>query len=202
MRGAEGFCMTEQTYKIGEAAALLNLKSYVLRFWETEFPQLNPLRTESGQRLYSAKDIELLRRICNLLHDRGLTIEGAKKVLSEVQLGDEGLSSDILTEGYTDLFNDLDSDDEPPAQKKQPDNDKLPYREPQTDAMQQASVPLAAPRTSLLASGQNELPAHSTDLPLLQGNESESRQKALLTSVLADLKELQSFIRQAGERVY
>jgi DNA-binding transcriptional MerR regulator len=105
--------MTEQTYKIGEAAALLNLKSYVLRFWESEFPQLNPLRTESGQRLYSEKDIALLRRICNLLHDRGLTIEGAKKVLSEVQLGDEGLSSDLLTEGYTDHFDELDSDGMP-----------------------------------------------------------------------------------------
>jgi DNA-binding transcriptional MerR regulator len=122
--------MTEQTYKIGEAAAMLNLKSYVLRFWESEFPQLNPLRTESGQRIYTGKDIDLLRRICNLLHDRGLTIEGAKKVLSEVQLGDEGLSSDILNEGYKDLFDELDSDDvlslraekleEPGVQERQP----------------------------------------------------------------------------------
>jgi DNA-binding transcriptional MerR regulator len=103
--------MTGQTYKIGEASALLNLKSYVLRFWESEFPQLNPLRTESGQRLYSAKDIALLRRICNLLHDRGLTIEGAKKVLSEVQLGDEGLSNSTLQEGYQDIFDELDTAD-------------------------------------------------------------------------------------------
>jgi DNA-binding transcriptional MerR regulator len=109
--------MAEQTYKIGEAAALLNLKSYVLRFWESEFPQLNPLRTESGQRLYTGKDLALLRRICNLLHDRGLTIEGAKKVLSGVQLGDEGLSSDILNEGYKDLFSELDADGAPPAEK-------------------------------------------------------------------------------------
>ncbi len=74
--------MAGKTYKIGEAAELLKLKSYVLRFWETEFAQLVPLRTEKGQRLYTEEHIELLRRIKTLLHDRGLTIEGARKVLS------------------------------------------------------------------------------------------------------------------------
>ena len=73
----------EQTYKIGEAATLLNLKTYVLRFWETEFSQITPVRTEKGQRLYTQKDIELLKRIRFLLHDRGLTIEGARRVLTE-----------------------------------------------------------------------------------------------------------------------
>ncbi len=71
------------TYKIGEAAALLNLKTYVLRFWETEFPQIAPLRTEKGQRLYTDEHVALLRRIRFLLHERGLTIEGARKVLAE-----------------------------------------------------------------------------------------------------------------------
>jgi DNA-binding transcriptional MerR regulator len=114
--------MTEQTYKIGEAAALLNLKSYVLRFWESEFPQLNPMRTESGQRFYSEKDIALLRRICDLLHDRGLTIEGAKKILSEAPPVDDGLSSELLNEGYKDLFDDLDSNVRPSSQKDTPAN--------------------------------------------------------------------------------
>lgn len=71
------------TYKIGEAAALLNLKTYVLRFWETEFPAIVPLRTEKGQRLYTEENLALLERIRFLLHERGLTIEGARKVLSE-----------------------------------------------------------------------------------------------------------------------
>lgn len=70
-------------YKIGEAAALLNLKSYVLRFWETEFPAIVPLRTEKGQRLYAREHLALLQRIRYLLHDRGLTIDGARKVLAE-----------------------------------------------------------------------------------------------------------------------
>lgn len=71
------------TYKIGEAAALLNLKTYVLRFWETEFPDIVPLRTEKGQRLYTTEHLALLERIRFLLHDRGLTIGGARKVLAE-----------------------------------------------------------------------------------------------------------------------
>lgn len=71
------------TYKIGEAATLLNLKTYVLRFWETEFPQIVPLRTEKGQRLYTEENLALLERIRFLLHERGLTIEGARKILHE-----------------------------------------------------------------------------------------------------------------------
>lgn len=71
------------TYKIGEAASLLNLKTYVLRFWETEFSQIIPLRTEKGQRLYTEENLALLSRIRFLLHERGLTIEGARKVLAE-----------------------------------------------------------------------------------------------------------------------
>ena len=73
--------MTEKTYRIGEAADYLRLKTYVLRFWETEFPQLRPLRTEKGQRLYSQQDLALLQRIRYLLHERGMTIEGARRVL-------------------------------------------------------------------------------------------------------------------------
>ncbi|MDR1126414.1 MAG: MerR family transcriptional regulator [Deltaproteobacteria bacterium] len=104
--------MPGKIYKIGEAAQLLGLKSYVLRFWESEFPQLNPTRTESGQRLYSEQDLELLRRIRNLLHERGLTIEGAKKVLSELQYADESLSSDLLDEGYQDFCMAMGPEDE------------------------------------------------------------------------------------------
>jgi DNA-binding transcriptional MerR regulator len=69
-------------YKIGEAASLLHLKTHVLRFWETEFPQIVPLRTEKGQRLYTEEHLALLARIRFLLHEHGLTIEGARKILS------------------------------------------------------------------------------------------------------------------------
>lgn len=80
--------MSGKTYRIGEAADLLQLKSYVLRFWETEFTQLAPLRTDKGQRLYTEEHIELLRRIRHLLHEQGMTIDGARRVLTaELRLG-------------------------------------------------------------------------------------------------------------------
>lgn len=75
--------MSQKTYRIGEAAAKLNLKSYVLRFWETEFSQIAPIRTEKGQRLYTESDLAVLSRIRFLLHERGLTIDGARRLLRE-----------------------------------------------------------------------------------------------------------------------
>lgn len=74
--------MNERLYKIGEAARILELESYILRYWETEFSQLSPKRTPKGQRLYSEADIKLLFRLKYLLHEQGLTIEGARRILS------------------------------------------------------------------------------------------------------------------------
>ena len=71
-----------RVYRIGEAARALNLQTSVLRFWEGEFPGLSPVRTPKGQRLYSESHMELLRRIRSLLHEQGMTIEGARRVLA------------------------------------------------------------------------------------------------------------------------
>jgi len=81
-----------KTYRIGEVADILRLKSYVLRFWESEFPQLVPLRTEKGQRLYTEKHVALLRRIQTLLHEHGMTIDGARRVLEHEELSRTGLA--------------------------------------------------------------------------------------------------------------
>ncbi len=77
--------MAEKTYRIGDVAEQLQLKSYVLRFWETEFSQLAPLRTGKGQRLYTEEHVSLLKRIKNLLHEQGMTIDGARRVLQSEQ---------------------------------------------------------------------------------------------------------------------
>ena len=110
--------MSQKTYRIGEAAAKLKLKSYVLRFWETEFPQIAPIRTEKGQRLYREEDLALLARIRYLLHERGLTIDGARRLLREDATGrvpstDADLLALELPKGSTEDFSDenLDSDD-------------------------------------------------------------------------------------------
>ncbi len=69
-------------FKIGEVSDITGLEAYVLRFWETEFKKINPKRTESGQRLYSKKDVELILNIKNLLHKDKFTIQGAKQYLN------------------------------------------------------------------------------------------------------------------------
>ncbi|HVY89854.1 MAG TPA: MerR family transcriptional regulator [Hyphomonadaceae bacterium] len=66
---------------IGEAAAELGLKTHVLRFWETKFDNLRPMKRPDGRRFYRPEDMELLRRLQNLLHVQGLTIRGAVKAL-------------------------------------------------------------------------------------------------------------------------
>lgn len=79
--GAKG-----KTYKIGQAAKLLDVKPFVLRFWESEFKDvLVPVRTPSGQRAYTEGNVDLVREIKRLLYDEGLTIEGAKKRLRETK---------------------------------------------------------------------------------------------------------------------
>ncbi len=78
-------------YKIGEACKLLDIQPYVLRYWETEFPELSPSKSRSGQRVYGAKELELIRRIKELLYDEGFTIAGAKKRLeAELTAGGPG----------------------------------------------------------------------------------------------------------------
>lgn len=68
-------------YKIGEACKALGIQPYVLRYWETEFPALTPSKSRSGQRVYSEKELEVIRRIKELLYEEGYTIAGAKKKL-------------------------------------------------------------------------------------------------------------------------
>ena len=71
---------------IGEAASELGLKTHVLRFWETKFSQLSPMKRQDGRRFYRPEDMQILRRIQDLLHEQGMTIKGAKKVLAEGSL--------------------------------------------------------------------------------------------------------------------
>ena len=79
-------------YKIGEVCEMTDTQPYVLRFWESEFPQLGPMKNRSGQRLYQQKDIDLVIRIKKLLYDEEYTIAGARKKLEE-----EGVVAPIET---------------------------------------------------------------------------------------------------------
>jgi len=68
-------------FRIGEVARLCRVQTYVLRFWESEFPQLKPNKSGTGQRLYRKRDVELALKIKRLLHEEGYTIAGARQVL-------------------------------------------------------------------------------------------------------------------------
>ena len=68
-------------FRIGEVARLCHLPAYVLRFWETEFPQLKPNKSNTGQRMYRRRDVETVVRIKQLLYDDGFTIAGARQLL-------------------------------------------------------------------------------------------------------------------------
>lgn len=70
-------------YRIGEAAKVLGVETHVIRYWESEFPQLKPVRAPSGQRLYHARHLEMLAMVKELLYNQGYTIAGAKKTLED-----------------------------------------------------------------------------------------------------------------------
>ncbi len=68
-------------FRIGEVSRLCRLPAYVLRFWETEFSQLKPVKSGTGQRMYRQRDVENVLRIKKLLYDQGFTIAGARQHL-------------------------------------------------------------------------------------------------------------------------
>src|SRR6201987_334890 len=76
-------------FRIGEVSRLCHLPAYVLRFWETEFPQLKPVKSSTGQRMYRRKDVESVLRIKQLLYEEGFTIAGARQHLKAEGKGDK-----------------------------------------------------------------------------------------------------------------
>ncbi len=76
-------------YRIGEVSRLTGLEPHVLRYWETEFPQLKPDKGKTGQRLYKKKDLEHALQIKRLLYQEGYTITGARKKMNGKRAEDE-----------------------------------------------------------------------------------------------------------------
>lgn len=79
-------------FKIGEVARLTGVKPYVLRYWETEFKAIQPVKSRSRQRLYRKRDVELILKIKELLYEQRFTIEGARKRVREL-LGEGELAA-------------------------------------------------------------------------------------------------------------
>lgn len=126
-------------YKIGEACKALGIQPYVLRYWETEFPALTPSKSRSGQRVYSEKELEIIRRIKELLYEEGYTIAGAKKKLE----------AELVAGGVVEAAGD--------------DVDEAPGVVAQEAPVEEASTP--APRRETLPLPLEQLPALDTDAP-------------------------------------
>ncbi len=95
------FTPTKLYYKIGDVCGILGVEAHVLRFWETEFPELSPPKNKKGQRTYRPKDIELLLRIKKLLYEEGFTIAGARRQLAAGKGGTAPAAAPLQTRRKT-----------------------------------------------------------------------------------------------------
>lgn len=91
---------------ISEASEQLNVPQHVLRFWETKFPQLKPLKRGGGRRYYRPEDLALLRRIAGLLYTEGYTIKGVQRLLAE---GEPEASSTPEVPGVVEALEELEA---------------------------------------------------------------------------------------------
>ena len=93
-------------FKIGEASLLCGVESYVLRYWEQEFPMLKPAKRRGNRRFYQRDEILLIRQIRKLLYEEGFTIEGARSKLHTVKEPQETINNAALIKN---LIEDLES---------------------------------------------------------------------------------------------
>ena len=95
----------ERCYRIGEVSRITEVRPFVLRYWEEEFPMLQPVKGRQGYRLYRQQDVDLVLKIKRLLYDEGFTIAGARRHLRDLENGGgleaavEELTASTVTEG-------------------------------------------------------------------------------------------------------
>jgi DNA-binding transcriptional MerR regulator len=90
-------------FRIGEVSRLLNVQPYVIRYWESEFKTVRPIRTRSDQRLYRRRDVEELLTIRKLLYEENFTINGARKQLQKMRSGVSAAAGDRREELLTEI---------------------------------------------------------------------------------------------------
>lgn len=104
---------------ISEVADELDVPQHVLRFWETKFPQIRPLKRGGGRRYYRPEDVELLRKVAKLLYQEGYTIKGVQRLLREGALKGGAMPAYeemALPLGLDELDADLAAPDEPESE--------------------------------------------------------------------------------------
>jgi len=106
MAGNGAAAQTEkELYRIGDVSKITALKPFVLRYWETEFPMLQPIKSPSGHRLYRQEDVDMVLKIKRLLYDEGFTIAGARRHLRDGGVDPEASAPIPPGHGATQLLN-------------------------------------------------------------------------------------------------
>ena len=90
-------------FRIGEVSRMMGVEPYVLRYWESEFPQIRPSRADSNQRTYQRKDLEIIFEIKRLLYDEKMTIEGARRKLKKQTEKNISVDQNVMNEVKKDL---------------------------------------------------------------------------------------------------
>jgi DNA-binding transcriptional MerR regulator len=95
--------MSKLYYSIGEVCKILDIKPYVLRYWETEFTQIKTKRTRGNIRKYTPENLLILKKIKNLLYEKKYTIAGVKKLLNKNKIESEALDKKIILEKLKEI---------------------------------------------------------------------------------------------------
>src|ERR1700720_1522302 len=95
--GHQEIAADKNLFRIGEVSRLTATKPFVLRYWETEFPTLQPVKSPKGHRLYRREDVDMVFVIKRLLYDEGFTIAGARRHLRDQAAGSNGGNGDAET---------------------------------------------------------------------------------------------------------
>ena len=92
---------------ISEVSSEINIPTHVLRFWETKFPNINPLKRSGNRRYYRPEDVKLIIRIKTLLYDNGYTVKGVQKLLKEND--NKNNEKNIVKEKLSSILKDIDN---------------------------------------------------------------------------------------------
>jgi DNA-binding transcriptional MerR regulator len=97
----------KEYYSIGEVCEITGLKPHVLRYWETQFKGLQPVKNRAGNRAYRRREIEMVQLVKRLLYERKYTIEGARQRLDEMKKGGEEMEAELKEARLEDTFRNL-----------------------------------------------------------------------------------------------
>ena len=196
---------------ISEVSDELDVPQHVLRFWETKFPQVRPLKRGGGRRYYRPEDVALLRKIQRLLYSEGYTIKGVQRLLKDQRhSGGDAEGAEVLVEGLTapDSGGEAPTVGEVAAEGLEDEDftgddfaeDDAGGEEVAGDDPAEAPVPAAAaqPSQPLPPSASQPLPARSVLSPVpAAGGELPAWLRRELTALRGELTDLRTVLRKA-----